>query len=107
MPKIIQIISAVYHSAATGSDTYLHALLDDGSVHFRTRDGCWKPVALPFAWEQPNPWKEFRRKMRDSIPVGGWWRCPTCHTDIYRYDSAALKSCWKAGHFAGWKPGVK
>lgn len=64
MPKIIQIMSAPYHSASIGSDTFLHALLDDGSVHFRNLDGRWLPVALPTAWVQGT----FRRVEQFTCP---------------------------------------
>lgn len=106
MPKIIQIMSAPYHSASIGSGTFLHALLDDGSVHFRNLDGRWLPVALPTAWVQtelvssPTPrqpqrpeWDAFASRAQKG---GGILIC-NCGTNLLTLQQ--IREHWQQGHF--------
>ena len=98
MPKIIQM--------AFSPDDHLYVLYDDGRIFRESYNGNWVNNSLPIEPPSPAPpnpdsWKEFRRKMRATVPANGYYWCAVCNKSIFRYDSAALKSCWKVGHFVG------
>ncbi len=109
MPKIISLTSL--------GDT-LYVLYDSGFIFASSGEKSWYRVTLPRPYQLeeaaalapvpesgPDSWKEFRRKMRANVPANGYYWCPVCNKSIFRYDSAALKSCWKVGHFVGQETG--
>jgi hypothetical protein len=107
MPKIIQITNAEYHSPRTGSGTFLHALLDDGSVHYRNLEGHWLPVALPSAW-MPEPriatsrqsqrpeWDTFISDIHLELRQRHYIQCP-CGNKLNNLQ--LVREHWQQGHF--------